>query len=143
MMIFHLMRLIAAIAVFLISGGALAAVADGDDALGLGRGVRLAVSFALGLGGVSLQMFLYSLVSIPFGFLTVAAPWAAALAAIKIISARRKTADKKPSYIPLPRYHAWDWALILIAASQPAYALFSSFLLPVSGYDAWAISSVR
>lgn len=128
---------ISALTAFLLSGYVLLWIIDFNGELGLGIGVRAAISFCLGLGAISLQMFLYSLASIPFGFLSIAAPWVIIAGALFLYSFRKpqktKAAIEKTS-TGLP-----EVILSLIILSQAAYALVYALSLPLAGWDAWFI----
>ncbi len=103
---------------------------------------RLAVCFVLGLGGVSLQMLLYSLASVPFGVLVIAAPWVV-LYGITCLPALRPSgvrgAQKGPGG---GLFEGTGWiglVLLAIIFSQAAYAFVFTPLLPVRGWDSWLI----
>ncbi len=95
----------------------------------------IALSYLIGLGTVSAQMFLYSLAGIGFSVLSVSVPWAVLFCAVGVrlgfasVSPQRKAA----------RPGALEIVLLALIASQAAYVLFYSQLLPIMGWDAWAI----
>ncbi len=61
--------------VFCLAGLTLLIIVDREDVLGKKMVLRLSLSFILGMGLVSLEMFFYSLLSIDFGFTIIALPW--------------------------------------------------------------------
>ncbi len=128
---------VSAITAFLLSGYVLLWIIDLKGELGFNIGVRAAISFSLGLGAISLQMFLYSLASIPFGFYSVAAPWVFIAGAFFLYSFRKpqktKAAIEKAS-TGLP-----EVILSIVILSQAAYVFTYALALPLSGWDAWFI----
>ncbi|MFQ5735331.1 MAG: hypothetical protein ACE5GY_00530 [Thermodesulfobacteriota bacterium] len=134
-----LFMLILSLAVFVLAGGFLLRAARPRSCFGVPA--RTGLCFLLGLGAVSLQMFLYSLISIPFGFLVVALPWAA-LYGLTYLPVFRTPAreDRAPAAKGLLKEAGWPGViLIVIIVSQAAYALLYAGLLPVRGWDAWLI----
>jgi len=103
---------------------------------------RLSLSFLIGLGGISLQMFFYSLVPIRFGFLVIALPWVALYVLARII--RRGSVQE--SVIESAGVEGIGWIgyiFLLVILSQAAYVFAYSVLLPVRGWDAWLIWCFR
>jgi len=133
-----LLWLLAGLAVFVISGQVLLKFVYGNDVFDLGAGPEVGVSFLLGLGAVSLQMFAYSLASVPFDFPKIAGPWLLIFFAF-IFSPSGKRASpaavKKPHG---PGLRALSAVALLIIATQTVYAFLYSPLLPVTGWDAWS-----
>jgi len=135
-----------AVGLFFLAGDVLLRLLDRDKHVGSGAAARAAVAFALGLGAVSLQMFFYSLASIPFGTFAVTLPWAAAAIVMTTVSGRGR-ARGPDGYGRRSSFRAglapgalWPGALLLvIIASQVAYAFSYAVILPVNGWDAWAI----
>ena len=113
----------------------------------MGLFVRLALSFTLGLGLLAIQMFFYSLVGISFSVPAISLPWIAA-SLFPYIYFRGKSPPrayrtgvglfsgclKSPGAPGLV-----GWLSILIIASQVLFAFFSAMLMPLRGWDAWAI----
>ncbi|MBI5643049.1 MAG: hypothetical protein HY954_06210 [Deltaproteobacteria bacterium] len=128
-------RLITALAVFTLSGFALIRMLDRKDEASLTPAVKYCLSFLIGLGTISLQMFLYSIVSLPYSFYSIAAPWVAIGGLTLLKKTGVRPADKglggKKSPVEI--------IFLLIILSQAAYAFLYATLLPVSGWDAWAI----
>ncbi|MBI5491723.1 MAG: hypothetical protein HY893_02195 [Deltaproteobacteria bacterium] len=129
---------ISAITAFLLSGYVLLRIIDLKGELGLNTGVRAAISFSLGLGAISLQMFLYSLASIPFGFYSVSAPWVIIAGALLLYSIRKRP-QKAASSIEKTGPGLFDVILSVVILSQAAYALVYALALPLAGWDAWFI----
>lgn len=104
---------------------------------GLPKGAWLAAAFFTGTGAVSLQMFLYSLASVPFNAMLISAPWIAIAGALVFL--RRRPADSPFVGRAQRRMGPVEALCIVIIALQSAYALFYAYIMPVSGWDAWLI----
>lgn len=74
---FSVVMLIFALTVYILAGLTVLILADKEKVMHDKLVLRLALSFMLGIGLVSMQMFLYSLLSIQFGFIVIALPWVA------------------------------------------------------------------
>lgn len=99
----------------------------------------LSLSFLIGLGAVSLQMFLYSLASIKFGFLVVALPWACLFALARFVR-RGGGPSCGCDCADAGEKAGWTgYILFLIILSQVLYSFAYSSLLPVRGWDSWLI----
>jgi hypothetical protein len=153
--------LIFAFGVLLLAGFLILRAVDRDRRLGLGPVSGAAVAFVAGLGVVSLQMFFYSLISIPFSAFAVAAPWLViALGALGVVFASWRGRGRGLAALfsecsgccaslcrGLSRGGGGGgglpcWAsllLMVVIASQVAYVFSYATLLPVNGWDAWAI----
>lgn len=123
---------VSAIIVFFLSGMLVLNAASGDG-LGLTLSVKAAISFMLGLGAVSLQMFIYSLTGAPFTFFGIGAPWAVLTAFILM---KGKPAPKTSGGYGLKGY---EIPLYILIASQIVYAFIYPASIPVTGWDAWGI----
>lgn len=124
--------------VFFISGFSVMRLIDPRFELGLNLAAKAGTCFLAGLGVVSLQMFLYSLVGIGFGFLPVAMPWAA-LSAFVVYRGRKGVSgdlEVKPASAGFDRYAV---LFFIVIAVQLSYSFIYASALPVSGWDAWAI----
>lgn len=124
--------------VFFISGFSVMRLIDPRSELGFNLAAKAGAYFLAGLGLVSLQMFLYSLVGIGFGFLPVAAPWAV-LSAFLIYKGRKASAgdlEVKPAPAGFDRY---SLPFFIVIAVQLSYSFIYAQALPVSGWDSWAI----
>ncbi|MCC6544978.1 MAG: hypothetical protein IT392_10860 [Nitrospirae bacterium] len=104
----------------------------------------LAISFMLGMGIISLQMFVYSLLSLPFKVYSIAVPWIV-LAVITVLfksSREGLLVNKKITVQPLLKDTGWpDLVLLLIILSQVVYPLLFGTAVPLRGWDAlqtWA-----
>ncbi|MBI5344639.1 MAG: hypothetical protein HZB21_01390 [Deltaproteobacteria bacterium] len=148
-MIASSIRLASGAALFVLSGFIVLRFIDKERTLGPGIFVRGAVSFMLGLGLVSQQMFLYSLLSIRFSFFHIAAPWAAAyLAGIFAPSfpPRGEAAGRRPRSAPVKKDSSlpsgigvFEAILIFIIAVQVIYVFFFATTRSIRAEDAWAI----
>jgi uncharacterized membrane protein (UPF0136 family) len=105
------------------------------------RGAELlAVSFVLGTGSVSLQMFLYSLARIRFHFLSIALPWVAVAALWAVVPNAKHNAaaifghDTDPASAPLSTV---DLCSATVVSLQIAYVFFYALSFPIAGWDAW------
>ena len=131
-----------ALFIFLVSGLVLMSILDPQARLLPGRGSRPAISILLGMGLVSLQMFLYSLVSIPYSVFSISIPWIS-LAIISLASPERRRVllgSGAPFSETKPVEPGWlFWLILLVIISQVFFAFFSSMLMPISGWDAWGI----
>lgn len=97
------------------------------------------VSFLLGLGAVSLQMFFYSLVSIPFGPFLIAAPWVLAGAVMLFIPAFTRTAFRTDG-----QKLTWPGAVFFaVILSQVVYSFAYATAMPLAGWDALFIWFVK
>lgn len=106
---------------------------------GLEPGLRLSIAYPLGLGFISLQMFFYSILSIPFGLFVISAPWVLiglilALRGLKKIKARPAAEDH--AKVPI---RPLEWALVAVIVLQASFALLNSIAMPIEGYDTWVI----
>lgn len=99
----------------------------------------LAISYMLGMGVISLQMFAYSQLCVPFNIYSIASPWII-LAALTILI--KYSREGLPATIKFNVQAAlkdirWpDIILILIILSQVSYAFIFAPMLPISGWDA-------
>lgn len=131
--------LIPAVLLFFLSGHIILKFADRKGAATFGPLPWAGFSFMLGLGAVSLQMFFYSLISIPFNVILISAPWIALGAAMMFLPAFKRTgfaADTEKT----------GWAgivLLIIILSQVLYSFAYSLAMPLSGWDAWFIWFVK
>lgn len=114
---------------------------------------RMLFAWPIGAGVVSLQMFFYSLASIPFAPVVIGLPWAAVCAAL--VAARiyaffskaarngggawsftfstASTSSRSLALSPL------EVALVLVIAFQAVFSLVNLVALPIQGYDTWVI----
>lgn len=123
--------------VFFISGFSVMRLIDPRSELGFNLAAKAGAYFLAGLGLVSLQMFLYSLAGIGFGFLPVAAPWAAL--SLFVAFRGRKGVALAPS-VPAPAgFDRYSVPFFIIIAVQLLYSFIYAPALPVSGWDSWAI----
>ena len=97
------------------------------------------VSFMLGLGAISLQMFFYSLVSIQFGAFLISAPWVVLGVAMLFMKAFTRTGFTLDGQ-KLGWFGAVLFAVIL---SQVIYSFAYALTMPLSGWDALFIWFVK
>lgn len=131
--------LIPAVLLFLLSGHIILKLADRNGSSGLSALAWAGLSFMLGLGAISLQMFFYSLVSIPFNTILVSGPWIAAGAVMLFHPAFKRKGFR-------PEEGRAGWPGIILAAvilSQVLYSFAYSLTMPLSGWDAWFIWFVK
>lgn len=132
-------KLIPGVLLFFLSGHVVLKLIQRKYEAGLGVAPWLAVSFMLGLGAVSLQMFLYSLAAIPFNTVFIAAPWVAFGAAMLFIPAfRPKGFHREGGKAGLA-----GAILLIVIISQVLYSFIYSLSMPLSGWDAWFIWFVK
>jgi hypothetical protein len=97
---------------------------------------RLSFGFALGMFSLSLQMFAYSLVGLPWTAASLLVPWAVA-AAVYLWRARQVLK------IPRPSLQQPLWTMLLAAAALVPLAVWLPYerLMPLTSqsWDAWAI----
>lgn len=131
--------LIPAVLLFFLSGHVMLKLADRKGAASLSPLPWAGVSFMLGLGAVSLQMFFYSLLSIPYNVILIAAPWIALGAALLFMPAFKRTGfatdNEKTGFAGI--------VLFIIMLSQVLYSFAYSLTMPLSGWDAWFIWFVK
>lgn len=129
--------IISALILFFASGASVIRAIDGRGATGLAGAPLAGISFMIGLGAVSFQMFLYSLASIPLNPIFIMLPW---LPFIAFVFFRFRMTSAKP------RKEGWDRASIVLLAIiiiQSAYAFLYAFSVPLFGWDAWFIWFVK
>ena len=107
----------------------------------LSFGEASALSFVLGTGFVSLQMFFYSLLGIRFHPASIAVPW------IVLAALWWRVPDTRRSAITLWRQRTHgvsearrgiDTCLVALVWLQVAYVFFYALSFPIAGWDAWA-----
>lgn len=95
-----------------------------------GPAVTLCLSFAVGAAALSLQLLLYNLLRIPWGRVSLVAPWAAACGAYFFLRRARPGA---------PRWHRPHWlewpAILFAAVVLLAWAPYER-LMPLNEWDA-------
>ena len=104
----------------------------------------LAISYMLGMGIISLQMFAYSQLSVPFKIYSISAPWLV-LAVVTVLfkpTRERLLVNTKINVKDALKDISWpEIVLLLIILSQAFYAFLFGALLPIRGWDAlqtWA-----
>jgi len=137
----ELARLAAGLAVFVLAGLTILRFIVRPARPGLGPAATAAVSFMFGMAAVSLQMFFYSLVSIAFGFFVVAVPWAVLFGVSFVIAPRssrpvRAWTKRREMLADLGPV---EYVLLVVIVFQAAYAFIYPMLVPLIGWDSWAI----
>jgi hypothetical protein len=98
--------------------------------------VRLCFAFAMGMFAISLQMFAYSLIGVPWTAATLLVPWAAA-AGVYLWRAKDLLKAARPALPGTP------WTPLLITAALVPLAIWLPYerLMPLTSqdWDAWAI----
>lgn len=134
-----LLKIIPGVLLFFLAGHIILKLVDRRVEASFGPVSYAGASFLLGLGGVSLQMFFYSLVSIPFSAMLISGPWIALAVAMLFIRMFNRTAFRLDS-------QKMGWAGIVLFAiilSQVFYSFAYSLTMPLSGWDAWFIWFVK
>jgi hypothetical protein len=134
-----LLKIVPGVLLFFLAGHIVLKVADRRAEACLGPVSYAGASFMLGLGAVSLQMFFYSLVSIPFGALIISAPWIALGVAMLFVPYFNRTGFRTD-------VQKMGWAgyvLFAIIISQVIYSFAYALTMPLSGWDAWFIWFVK
>ncbi|CAG1065444.1 hypothetical protein BAC1_01025 [uncultured bacterium] len=120
---------------FFLSGHIVLKFADRRAEAAFGPVSYAGASFMLGLGAISLQMFFYSLLSIPFSSFLISAPWIALGAAMLFLPAFKRTAFRTDG-----QKMGWQgYLLFTIILSQVLYSFAYALTMPLSGWDAWFI----
>ncbi len=125
-----------AIAFFFISGRVLVHFIDREDELGLGLFQGAAISFMLGLGAISLQMFIYSVISIPFNIPYIIAPWVP-LSAYALLSGKAIKPSKRERNDFLSEAGFVGIFLLAVIASQVIYAFLYGPMPTISAWDSF------
>lgn len=134
-----LLKIIPGALLFFLAGHIVLKVADRRVEASFGPVSYAGASFLLGLGAVSLQMFFYSLVSIPLSAMFISGPWIALAVAMLFIPAFNRTGFRIDS-------QKMGWAGIVLFAvilSQVLYSFAYSLTMPLNGWDAWFIWFVK
>ncbi len=140
------LKLIFALIIISLSGHLLLVLIDRRRELDMGLSIRLSLSFMLGLGLIAIQMFFYSLVGIAYSVPAISLPWIAAYVFQYLYSRGKRPphrfrTNEGATCNPLARLSLGflGWLSIVIIASQVLFAFFSALLMPLRGWDAWAI----
>ncbi len=106
---------------------------------------ELAISFGLGLGAVTLEMLIFSIMRYDFDFVRLLAPWAV-LFAVNIYQYIRGRA------LPIAPGRPWEEPQALTALGvflaagitfEVIYAFFRALIKPIEAYDAVAIYAIK
>ncbi len=130
-------RVLFALAVYFISGYAVLSFVPRTVRPGLPPLTMAALCFVLGLGAVTLQMFLYSLAGLYYGALNVSVPWLA-LGAFAFARARKEERAQPCAggCCALRETGIIGAALLVIILSQVCYAFIHALAVPITGWDA-------
>jgi hypothetical protein len=134
-----LLKIIPGVLLFFLAGHIVLKLVDRRVEASFGPVSYAGASFMLGLGAISLQMFFYSLVSIPFSAMLISGPWIALAVAMLFIRMFNRTAFRMDS-------QEMGWAgrvLFAVILSQVLYSFAYSLTMPLSGWDAWFIWFVK
>lgn len=127
-----LLKVIPGALLFFLAGHVVLKLADRRAEALFGPVSYAGASFMLGLGAISLQMFFYSLVSIPFSALLISAPWIVLGVVMLFHPAFKRTAFRTDG-------QKLGWAggvLLAVILSQVLYSFAYSLTMPLSGWDA-------
>ncbi|MBI5048065.1 MAG: hypothetical protein HZB54_03820 [Deltaproteobacteria bacterium] len=132
----------ASICIFILSGLIALSYIEKGVALGFGMWARLAVSFMLGLGIISMQMFIYTILSIPFSFFNITVIWIVLTTFSCLSHDRRNLFSAHFKAFDISCFHNLKWhdvILLLIVVLQVIYTFMCAFLMPLNGWDALEI----
>lgn len=124
---------------FFLAGHVVLKFLDRRSEAGFGPVSYAGASFLLGLGAISLQMFFYSLVSIPFGVFLISAPWVALGVAMLFMKGFTRTSFRVDT-------HRLTWqgaVLFAVILSQVLYSFAYTLSMPLNGWDALFIWFVK
>lgn len=142
------MKLVFAIIIIILSGHILLFFINKKQELGISPAPWFALSFIFGLGLLSLQMFFYSLVGIGFSVSVIALPWIFISLFQYLYFRGKRSSSLRCSdggvkffgcLASLKGFGFLEWLALLVITSQVLYAFFAALLMPISGWDAWAI----
>ena len=102
---------------------------------------KIGLSFLLGIGTVSLEMFVLGLAGFRFGIGVILLPWVM-LAAYNGIFLKYSPDDIKNIKVPQPS-SAGEKALFSIISFQVLYVFFRALIRPIESYDSVAIHSLK
>ena len=94
----------------------------------------IGASYGLGVGCISMQLYLYSRLSIPWQKETLLIPWII-LFIVLLLKNRKKI------HVGFPKFHALkllDKILLISILLTVAYVIFEALMRPVVAWDAWA-----
>jgi len=132
-MISDIFFLLFANTVFLFSGFFTTRILGADPEMGLLP--RLGLYYMAGLGAISFQMFLFSLLSIPFSVVMISTPWIL----LTVWAVYRDGAAVKRAGMSM-FFQGLGWpekVFLLVIASQVVYAFVYSPLMLITGWDSW------
>lgn len=95
----------------------------------------LGFSYLLGIGIISMQMFVMGLFGIKFTTIAILLPWVP----LVVINAKRMSLRMPRLLLVPPR----DFALIALIALQTGYNFFRALIKPIESYDAVAIYGLK
>jgi len=131
------------IVTFFVGYGLLVALAGADDTLSDAE--KLCLSFPLGLGVVTLQMAILSLLDIPFSCFSLISWWIPFW--LYLFATKPKCISHLLESFTLISKEAppkkWERLLILGIGLQTSFLLFRTFLKPLEAYDAIAKYAIR
>jgi len=109
---------------------------------------RMAISYGLGIGALSLEMFLFSLAGLKYSAGYVILPWGIILVAnIFIYFIKKPVRQKKPFYVePGGMLKAGRMLSVFLSSGivfEIAYSFFRALIKPIESYDAVAIYAIK
>lgn len=111
---------------------------------GMGWTLVAAVTFVLGMGAVSLQMFFYSISGVPLGVGGISIPWLILLLLAVVWHVARSgnpvgAYPLRPESSGQPRPSWFIAGCLAVILLQAGYCVVYAISQPISGWDAWAI----
>lgn len=104
---------------------------------------RLSLSYIAGLGVVTLQMFFYSVASVPFNIYAITLPWLAAGVVLLFLLKRGSIAAQRTYPGNYGRPTPLEWLATAVILFQAVFTVVNSVLLPIKGFDAWVIWFIK
>lgn len=94
---------------------------------------KIALAYLIGAPMLTTQMFLYSLLGIKFGFISIALPWIFLLPALFI--------SKQKAKIDIKGLSQLEWLMVILIFIKTIYIFFEALIKPVVGFDSlWNFS---
>jgi len=101
--------------------------------------MQLACAYPLGVGFVTLQLFFYSVFSIPFKLPLIFLPWFLVGLFLILIKFKQISFAGFNTKNMVERYTLFEKMLLFIIFFQISFALINSIILPIKGFDTWVI----
>ncbi len=94
---------------------------------------KIAFSYGIGIGSITFQMLIYSLMHIPWSKEVILLPWLL----LGIYSFLKKKLYKRSLHVTFPKDRVFLFLVVLIGIVI-SYVLFEAILRPVPAWDAWS-----